>query len=152
MRPEKRRGRGQGSHQMVCDCHASSLSCSPVAGPPPEGECPAFSFAAVPDLLLDRCEAEAHWDTAQWGGESWLSGNPGPTAGAAHKPASSYSQSRPLSWLIFWNFAPVALRSFKNSFKKWKSLKPPVALELFTVFRSLIWFLIRSLAIFFLSI
>ena len=53
---------GSGASRLtltVCDCHVSSLFCSPVAGPPPEGECPTFSFAPVPDLLPNRREAEA---------------------------------------------------------------------------------------------
>lgn len=31
-----------------------------VAGPPPEGERPPFSFAPVTYLLPDRCEAKAY--------------------------------------------------------------------------------------------
>lgn len=54
--------------------HAGILSCVilfpfPVAGPPPEGECPSFSVASVTNLLPDRCEAKANRDTTKWGGE-----------------------------------------------------------------------------------
>lgn len=128
--------------EAVCDCHVSSLSHSPVAGPTRKENVPPSLLLLSRTFYLIDVEAEADWDTTQWGGESWLCGNPDPMTGAAPKPVSSYSQSRPLFWLIFWNLAPVALRSFKNSFKRWKLLKPPLALELFTGW-SPIWFLNR---------
>ncbi|ERE89641.1 LETM1 domain-containing protein LETM2 [Cricetulus griseus] len=59
------RARGMRSLGLTEEQLSQQLS-EAMAGPPPEGECPSFSFAPVTNLLPNRCEAKAHRTTTKY--------------------------------------------------------------------------------------